>query len=377
MKKFYSSILILSLLLILLPTTIFADDSTQEKALASLSNAELTAYIGNTGSIDMDEAAHPSMLSILLDGNKKNDNSLSGSSNTLLKELEELQGIFDSLDPEADYKNLEEKSEFDTKFTFSARLVILNKKLDWILRLLLDSGINNDKQLNLIKSRVRLSIKISSHLTSMFNPICADFSELAEGAPVEGWDKLFSYLNISTSTGGEAVKIVEGGTSEYNAYGSPNSDCNGDSVHNAGIADGGGFSDMNAVKADAPHSYTFSFEGVTISSFRLHMLDFGDWNPSTATNHKAEMIAYDSESSQVSNQILQYSTLADNTPNESSLPDYGDLQCNTGDASAGSGYPGNWTWNLSGEGISLVTLTFSQGYDPYIGFDSLCFVVEP
>jgi hypothetical protein len=377
MKKIYTSILILSLLLILLPTTIFADDSMREKALASLSNVEVIAYIGNTGSIGMEGAAHPSMLYKLLYGNKKNDNSLNGSSNTLLKELENLKEIFNSLDPEEDYGWLEIESEEATgEFTFTQRLKILKEKLDCIYLKLQDSGINNEKRLILIEFRVLLSIKITSHLTNMLNPICVDFGELEEGDPVEGWDRFFSYFNIGTSTGG-AVKIVERGKSEFNAYGSPNEDCNGDSVNNAGIADGGGFSDMKAVKADAPHSYTFSFEGVTISRFTLRMLDFGDWNPSVAKHHKVEMIAYDSESSQVSRQILEYDTLADNTPNESSSPDYGNLQCNTGDASAESDYPGNWTWNVLGEGITQVTLTFPDGYDPYIGFDSLCFVVEP
>jgi hypothetical protein len=384
MKKIYRSILILSLLLILLPTTIFADDSLQEEALTSLSNAELIAYIGNTGSIGMDEAAHPSMLAILLDGNEKNDNSLNGSSNTLLKELEELQGIFNSLDPGEDYGGLEEKSYSNTGFTFSKRLEILKEKLARILTELEDTGFNNEKQKELILSRIGIAKKISSRMRNVvLNTICADFSILTEGASVEGLGTVSLYLDIHTPMGG-AVKIVENGT--LTAYGSPNLACYVDPatpvpiVDNGGIADGGGFSDMEAVDPESgnpfAHEYTFSFEDVTISSFTLRMLDFGDWNPSTATHHKVEMIAY-AESSPVSSQVLEYDTLADNTPNESSSPDYGNLQCNTGDASAESSYPGNWTWNVSGEGITQVTLTFPDGYDPFIGFDSLCFVVEP
>jgi hypothetical protein len=381
MKKVFRSILVLALLLIVFPATIFADTSTREDTLASLSNAEVIAYIGNSGSIGMADAAHPSMLYRLLDDNKKNDNSLIGSSNQLLKELEDLERIFNSLDPDQDYKLLERESKEATGFWFTERLLILKKKLEWILDLLPESGINNEKQLNLIQLRIEMSIEIGFNMTSTYNPICVDLSDLEEGASVEGWGTLFSYFNISTPTGG-AVKIVEGGS--FNAYGSPNDKCNVDSetpppiIHNGGIAFGGGFSDMNAVgenqEESFAHEYTFSFDGVTISRFSLHMLDFGDWNPSTANYHRVEMIAYNVTNDRVSTQVLEYSSDGTGTPRSS---EFGDLQCNNGDASAESDMPGNWSWNVLGEGITEVTLTFPDGYDPYIGFDTLCFVVEP
>jgi len=45
----------------------------------------------------------------------------------------------------------------------------------------------------------------------------------------------------------------------------------------------------------------------------------------------------------------------------------------TGDATASPGQPGNWTWNISGSGITKVILDFGDGYDPNIAFDNLSY----
>ena len=208
------------------------------------------------------------------------------------------------------------------------------------------------------------------------NQVWADFSGLLEGESVEGLAKVAPFLDITTSTGG-AVKIVEGGS--WNAYGSPNSGCNGETtvIGNRGTRKGEGFTDKISVQEGYAHSYTFNFEGVTISHFSLRMLDYGDWNPSKAGFHKAEMVAFNGVGESVSTHVLSYYTSADGTPNWSWSPNYGNLQCNTGDSAAPGAFPGHWIWKVSGEGITKVTLTFPFGYDPYIGFDSLWFVVEP
>jgi hypothetical protein len=68
-----------------------------------------------------------------------------------------------------------------------------------------------------------------------------------------------------------------------------------------------------------------------------------------------------------------YTTPAEYAPQSSNL--YGNL-INNGDASALSGQPGNWTWQVSGVGITKVTLQFGVGFDPNIAFDTLSFTQE-
>jgi hypothetical protein len=153
-------------------------------------------------------------------------------------------------------------------------------------------------------------------------------------------------------------------------------------VRNGGLAAEGGFSDMDAVGSlyvspqipFSVHEYAFYFEGATVSEFSLRMLDFGDYNPDRVPYHLVEMIATNASNDEVASQFLEYMSDLTTTPRTS---DYGDLACDTGDASTIDGNPGNWKWEVSGTGITKITLTFPEGYDPYIGFDTLCFVVEP
>ena len=137
---------------------------------------------------------------------------------------------------------------------------------------------------------------------------------------------------------------------------------------------GGGFSDLTTKNAIQPHLYTFTFApGVSITNFSLHMLDYGDWNPTLSTSHLVSMTAYNTNGGVVSRQELNYTTLADQGPRSSNL--YGDLQFNGDAVSAPLGQPGNWIWNVSGNGIVRVVLEFGAGYDPNVAFDLLSFSV--
>jgi hypothetical protein len=386
MKKILRVSVAVCILAIITTSMALATPASRAEALELLFDIEVNVYVGNKGWIGMSGAAHPSMLFILEDGNKKNDNSLNGSSNKLINDLEELRVVLAEIYSEGEYELLQQDSVNQTEFSFTERLDILNEKLHQVLDKLDDSGINNPKQLEEIRSRIEISVSVVTRMTRSFNPICADFASLSEGDSVEGVGVVAPYLNIETPTGG-AVKIVEQGL--ITAYGTPNSSCYSDPtiisiVNNGLIAEGGGFSDMVAVgpkpppyDLSSPHEYTFTFDGVSISEFTLRMLDFGDWNPSFGTVHRVEMNAYDSYNAFVVDHILEYLTMADATPNWSDLPNNDDLVCNSGDASADPGKPGNWTWNVAGTGITKITLEFPNGFDPYIGFDTLCFVVEP
>lgn len=178
---------------------------------------------------------------------------------------------------------------------------------------------------------------------------------------MEGLGKVDPRLNIDGK--GTAIHILQG--IDPSLYGSI---VNGASLINAGMVAGGGFSDFITKSNFDSHLYTFTFApGVTISNLSLHMLDFGDFNPSGNSSHVATMTAYDASNVAVSSQQLSYTTVGNISPV------YGDLLV-TGDAiNAAPGQPGNWTWNVSGSGIVRVVLEFGVGYDPNIGFDLLSF----
>jgi hypothetical protein len=214
-----------------------------------------------------------------------------------------------------------------------------------------------------------------------------DFGDVDLGTSVEGLGVVHGYLNIDARSG-TAVKIAEKQLPRM--YGSGNQGCDNHTTKmgNGGLASGGGFSDQAARQAKEPHWYRFTFApGVTVSAFSLHMLDFGDFNPSWSKDHYTAMIAYDANGNEVARQELAYQSDGKGSPRSS---DYGDLMCKTGDAIyAAQGDPGNWTWRVEGTGIARVELVFDKefdpdtgdgydgdGFDPYIGFDSLAFTIE-
>lgn len=200
-------------------------------------------------------------------------------------------------------------------------------------------------------------------------PVCqptvvtADFSGIAAGASIEGMGVVAPGLNIDAS--GTAVKIQEG--VQPAVYGAGV----GNTVWNGGIG-AGGFSDWTTQQAVQPHLYTFTFaSGTSVSNFSLRMLDFGDLNPTAATSSYASMTAYNANGFVVAKQELKYTVTG-----FYSSPEYGNLII-TGDAlRAAPGDPGNWTWDVSGSGITKVVLGFGVGFDPNIGFDTLSFTTE-
>ena len=193
--------------------------------------------------------------------------------------------------------------------------------------------------------------------------ITANFANVQAGQSVEGLGVVAPYLNIDAK--GTAVKVAEGVNPLV--YGAPNVNF----IINGGLAAGGGFSDVVTKNALQPHLYTFSFaQGVSVSNFSLHMLDYGDFNPSNSTSHLVTLTAYNLNNALVDQEILDFTSLANNSP------EYGNLIL-TGDAvDAAPGQPGNWTWNVSGTGIVRIVLEFGVGHDPNIALDLLSFTTE-
>ena len=194
--------------------------------------------------------------------------------------------------------------------------------------------------------------------------IFANFSQVQAGQSVEGLGMVAPYLNIDAK--GTAVKVQQ--ATEPLVYFAANDSGN----VNGGLAGDGGFSDLVTKNALQAHLYNFTFApGVSITNFSLHMLDYGDLNPSLSTSHYDAMTAYDANGAVVSKEELSYTTLAESGPRSSSL--YGDLFFNGDAVAAPRGQPGNWIWNVSGNGIVRVVLEFGAGYDPNIAFDLLSF----
>jgi len=197
--------------------------------------------------------------------------------------------------------------------------------------------------------------------------IFANFSSISGGQSVEGLGVVAPYLNIDAK--GTAVKVLQ--SAQPLIYFAPPSS----GTINAGLAGDGGFSDVITKNAFQAHLYTFTFApGVSVTNFSLHMLDYGDWNPSLSTSHLVHMTAYNANGNVVSREELNYTTLAEVTPRSSSL--YGDLLFNGDAVAAPLGQPGNWIWNVSGNGIVKIVLEFGAGYDPNIAFDLLSFTTE-
>jgi len=180
---------------------------------------------------------------------------------------------------------------------------------------------------------------------------------------VEGMGVVAPGLNIDAR--GTAIKVVEG--QEPIAYGAGI----GNAILNGGMFPGGGFTDEETRLARVPHMFTFTFDqGITVSQFSVRMLDFGDWNPTSASSTYGSMTAYNANGTVVSKQELSYTATNYNSPQ------YGNLAV-TGDAlRSAPGDPGNWTWKVTGSGIVKVVLEFGVGYDPLIALDVLSFTAE-
>jgi len=194
--------------------------------------------------------------------------------------------------------------------------------------------------------------------------ICIDFSALGlePGDSIEGQDTVYTGLEID-ATYGDAIILAAG--LDPKIYGADNAS----SGENGCLDSTGGFS-YDSMSNLNNYEYVFTFD-YTVSEFSLRMLDFGDYNPTHATNHLVTMTAYDSYGNEVGTvDTLQYTSSKETNPGKP-----GGLYL-TGDAcDAVEGDPGNWLWEVSGSGIVSVELIVVEGLDPKIAFDNLCFTI--
>src|SRR5215211_3906428 len=199
--------------------------------------------------------------------------------------------------------------------------------------------------------------------------ISADFNKVAVGESVEGMGKVAPYLDIQATSPGnpdaQAVRVAQ--RQGDLVYVSPNTG----GSRNGGLVADGGFTDLSTRNLSLPHEYTFVFDqGVTISNFTLHMLDYGDLNWLATRDHLVTLTGRDASGNPIPGayQELRFTTEEVTNPVAMNL---------SGDAvGAILGEPGSWTWNISGTGIHEVVIAFPQGYDPNIAFNRLYYSVE-
>ena len=213
-----------------------------------------------------------------------------------------------------------------------------------------------------------------------------DFEDLEPGASVEGPGAVHLDLEIApinASRRGLEVVAERAEPAMYTAPQVPVVRVPNGCLGNPGGWDtdeesmyGQGFANLDGV-----HEYLFTIlNGKSVNRFEITMLDFGDYNPDLVRNHTVELVGYalgsrgrveiDRDDS------FAYQSLAQELPSTPTAPDQGDLQV-TGDAcTARPGDPGNYTFQVQGQGMTYVVLRMVEGPDPQVVFDNIRFELE-
>jgi hypothetical protein len=206
---------------------------------------------------------------------------------------------------------------------------------------------------------------VNSTVRNFVTPTCIDFEALGdegnEGDSVEGFliEGMLNIELLSTIQDKKLVLVKERTTNlDYLAYRAnkvSQNDTNNGCLIGWGFAVG--YADISAKRFKLSDTIVFSFPvGVTVSHFFVDIFDYGDWYP-------------DGGSTPV--KVI----LTDNDGNTSEYPFNNNASAALHDACEGT--IGIQTLEISGYGISEVTLSFVGKMDPGIAFDNVCFTVEP
>jgi hypothetical protein len=216
-------------------------------------------------------------------------------------------------------------------------------------------------------------------LTVSSAPVDADAPVLA-GASVVGLGNFpgAPELDVHTSGGNDVVQVLEG--SAPVAYGGGASN-----VANSCLGSGVGFADVGSgtyAYTTKNHEYVFTFAaGVSVTSFSLTLLDWGDLLPYGVNEshwYEVVMTGYAADDSVVASDALGFTT-DDTTSSHRVTEEFGDLGV-AGDAClATAGRPGRCPLAVSGTGIVRVTLNFEDpaSMDPNIALAELHYTVTP
>lgn len=217
--------------------------------------------------------------------------------------------------------------------------------------------------------KLMLTLVLLVFVSGTARAVPIDFSGFSPGDSIEGLGTVHPLLNISSTNGGVALFPATPPTT----YGASNP--GGPVIGNGGLSPSGGFGDIDPSRL---HDFEFTWaSGVTASAFSIRMLDHGDFNPGGARSHRVLFEALDALDGVVDSAELSYTSTADRNPRGGSA---GDLFF-TGDAMRSSpGEPGQFTFGLSGSGITRVRVLYEHDgprrppgapSDPNIAFDTL------
>jgi len=210
----------------------------------------------------------------------------------------------------------------------------------------------------LLFNSVTPSINLEKSIFITDNEVCIDLKGigLSPGNSIEGAGILLSYLTVYSP--GNVVVLADGDDTAV-TYGAPNGDSSRKNGCIGTIKSEYGFGDL-----DRNHYYTFTFTGgVTVDSFSLRMLDFGDYFSEGGTTHSIKMTAYDAVDNIVGTADV--------------LTVLGVRDLIAGDAcTAGTGDPGNYVFAVNGPGIVRVEIEPVVSIDHNIGFNDICFTIE-
>ena len=190
------------------------------------------------------------------------------------------------------------------------------------------------------------------------DPYWPESVPLLPGESVEGGGKVHPLLNIYLSgSDNDLVIIEEGATNPPYAYdanvgGGTNNRKNGCLIGQYGIG---------CINEKPNVDDTISFEflgGVTVDFFSITILDYGDWIHVGIAPIKLEITPYDSEGNQIDCVISTF-----------------DIRNSKYDACGGT--EGRKTYQFINPGIAKVQIKFKEGVDRGVGFDEICFIIEP
>lgn len=201
----------------------------------------------------------------------------------------------------------------------------------------------------------------------------ADFDSLAPGTSIVGAGKVRPDLHIETSGGNDVVVVKQGlaPTAYGGGTGNESNGCLG-----AGFADIG--SPRLYTSATKKHQYVFHFT-TPVSSFSVRMRDWGDFLPYGANGDQTYAMvatAYDTHGDVVDTNSIAFTTAATSLIRDSN--EFGNLRIAGDGCDAQDGQPGNYRFQLEGEGITRITLQprDQASTDPHIAFAELQFTPE-
>ncbi|WP_299438780.1 VPLPA-CTERM sorting domain-containing protein [uncultured Rhodospira sp.] len=198
-----------------------------------------------------------------------------------------------------------------------------------------------------------------------------DFASLGSGTSVFGQDAVAPGLTISSASGDAAGVVLEAGKVPA-TYGAPNG---GSSVLNGGLPATGGFGDISDGRL---HDFVFEFD-TAVDFFQVRFLDFGDYNPTKATQHLFGVRAWDTVGS-TTEATVTYNSTAEINPGRG---DPAGLYI-TGDAvTAAMGDPGDVQFTFDSTRYTKFAFIFETDgisgspSDPNIAFAELEYSVVP